>query len=65
MGAPTAAAPPAALTMQAPEDLEVQVAGRSAGTAILVLAVLSGFGVFIATLSVAQLGPDAPTTDAT
>ncbi len=49
MTAPTAPAPLAMHTTHTAQDLEVRRAARLAGAAILVLAVLAGFGVLVAT----------------
>jgi hypothetical protein len=62
MNAPTIAAPLAILTTRTAQEHEVRRAGRIAGAGILVLAVLSGFGVFVATRGLVTHGDAARTT---
>lgn len=61
MAAPTVAAPLALPTLQTPEALEVHGAARMAGAGILILALVSGFGVFIATRGLVTTGDPART----
>ncbi|MGZ4672457.1 MAG: DUF4386 domain-containing protein [Ilumatobacteraceae bacterium] len=63
MIAPTAPAPLATSTTHTTQALEVRRAARTAGAAILVLAVLSGFGVLIATRGLVTDGDAARTAD--
>src|SRR6476469_2778895 len=61
MGAPTVDVRPAGLSTPTPKDVELRSAARVAGAGTLGLAVLSGFGVFIATRGLVTEGDPAQT----